>query len=49
MISIDIFHDTACPFCRIGKRHLELALARWRGEPVEVNYRSSINNKETRA
>lgn len=37
---IDVFSDTVCPWCRIGKRHLELALAEWDGEPVTVSYRS---------
>lgn len=36
---IDVFQDTVCPFCRIGKKHLELALAQWDGEPVSVRYR----------
>lgn len=38
---IDLFSDTVCPWCRIGKRHLELALAEWGGaEPVTIRYRS---------
>ena len=39
-MQIDLFSDTVCPWCRIGKRHLELALAGWDGEPVTVRYRS---------
>jgi predicted DsbA family dithiol-disulfide isomerase len=39
-VQIDVFSDTVCPWCRIGKRHLELALAGWDGEPVTVRYRS---------
>lgn len=39
-MKIDIFADTVCPWCRIGKRHLELALEKWAGEAVEVRYRS---------
>ena len=39
-MQIDVFSDTVCPWCRIGKRHLELALADWHGEPVTVRYRS---------
>jgi predicted DsbA family dithiol-disulfide isomerase len=35
---IDLYLDTVCPWCRIGKRHLEQAIAEWRGEPVEVRY-----------
>lgn len=40
---IDVFSDTVCPWCRIGKRHLELALAGWAtpdAAPVTVRYRS---------
>ena len=40
---IDLFSDVVCPWCRIGKRHLELALAEWAAEPAEpvtVVYRS---------
>ena len=40
---IDLFSDTVCPWCRIGKRQLELALAEWAretAEPVTLRYRS---------
>ena len=39
-MQIDLFSDTVCPWCRIGKRHLELALQEWDGEPAAVRYRS---------
>lgn len=39
-MQIDVYQDTVCPWCRIGKRNLELALQDWDGEPVEVNYHS---------
>ena len=32
---IDLFSDTVCPWCRIGKRQLELALAEWARETAE--------------
>jgi predicted DsbA family dithiol-disulfide isomerase len=35
---IDIVHDTACPWCRIGKHNLHTALADWQGEPVTIRY-----------
>lgn len=35
---IDIVHDTACPWCRIGKHNLLTALAGWQGEPVTLRY-----------
>ena len=35
---IDVYQDIACPWCRIGKRHLELALVGWDGADAEVRY-----------
>lgn len=43
-MKIDVFHDTVCPWCRIGKAHLTQALERWDGEPVEVAYRTFFLN-----
>lgn len=37
-MQIDVIHDTACPWCRIGKANLRAALSDWTGEPVTVNY-----------
>ncbi len=38
---IEVFQDTVCPWCRIGKRHLELALAEWDGpRSIDVSYRA---------
>lgn len=43
-IQIDIWSDIACPWCYIGKRRLEQALAGFTAEPgapeVSVVYRS---------
>jgi predicted DsbA family dithiol-disulfide isomerase len=36
---VDIWSDIACPWCYVGKRRFETALALW-GEPVEVVWRS---------
>lgn len=41
---IDVFHDTACPWCRIGKAHLKAALAQWDGAPVMVAYHTFFLN-----
>ncbi len=41
---VDIYFDTVCPWCRIGKRHLELALERWQGEPVRIRHRAFFLN-----
>jgi predicted DsbA family dithiol-disulfide isomerase len=35
---VDVFQDTVCPWCRIGKKHLKDALARWDGAAVTVRY-----------
>ncbi|MDQ1911056.1 DsbA family oxidoreductase [Paenibacillus sp. GD4] len=37
---IEVFHDTVCPWCRIGEQHLFTALERWDGEPVELVWRA---------
>jgi predicted DsbA family dithiol-disulfide isomerase len=41
---IDIFHDTVCPWCRIGKQNLKLALEQWTGEPAEIHYHTFFLN-----
>ena len=43
-MKVEVFHDTACPWCRIGKRHLQIALEDWQREPVEVSYRAFFLN-----
>lgn len=37
-MKITIYQDTVCPFCRIGKRHLQQALENWQEEPVSLEY-----------
>ncbi len=41
-IRIDVVSDVVCPWCFVGKRQLEQALARWErehpGQPVEVRW-----------
>ena len=40
-MTIDIWSDVACPFCYIGKRHLEAALAQFpHAKDVEVTWHS---------
>jgi len=41
---IDVIHDTACPWCRIGKANLHTALADWAGEPVTIQYWAYLLN-----
>jgi predicted DsbA family dithiol-disulfide isomerase len=45
-MQIDVYHDIACPWCRIGKRNLADALAEWQGEHVEVRYRTFFLNPD---
>jgi predicted DsbA family dithiol-disulfide isomerase len=42
---IDVYQDTVCPWCRIGKRHLELALEGYE-QPVTVAYHSFYLNPD---
>lgn len=44
---IDVYHDTVCPWCRIGWAHLKRALARWDGEPVTVRHHPFFLNPDT--
>jgi predicted DsbA family dithiol-disulfide isomerase len=37
-ISIDVVQDTVCPWCRIGKKNLDDALANFEGETPEVMF-----------
>ncbi|MFB5190560.1 DsbA family oxidoreductase [Alicyclobacillus fastidiosus] len=46
-MNIDVFHDTVCPWCRIGQVHLRQAIERWGGEPVNVHYRAFLLDPTT--
>ncbi|HYW02339.1 MAG TPA: DsbA family oxidoreductase [Gammaproteobacteria bacterium] len=37
---IDVYSDTVCPWCFIGKRRLESALRDWRGPAPEIRWRA---------
>ncbi|MEH2068983.1 MAG: DsbA family oxidoreductase [Nostoc sp.] len=39
---IDIFHDTVCPWCRIGTKHLFDALAQWQKQEVDIRWHPFI-------
>lgn len=43
---VEVWQDTVCPWCRIGERHLKLALEQWQGAPVEVRYRAFFLDPE---
>lgn len=40
MITIEVWSDINCPFCYIGKRHLEEALKQFKGDEVQVEWKS---------
>ena len=46
-ITVDIFHDTVCPWCRIGVATLQRALSGWDGPPVELHWHPFLLNPET--
>jgi predicted DsbA family dithiol-disulfide isomerase len=33
---VEVWHDTVCPWCRIGLHNLGVALDAWKGAPVDV-------------
>lgn len=35
-IRVEVWHDTICPWCRIGLHNLDTVLAGWDGPPIEV-------------
>ena len=37
-MQIDIFHDTVCPWCRIGKKYLFDALSEYKGKAVDIRW-----------
>ncbi len=39
-MNVDIWSDVACPWCYLGKRHIEEALEKWDGDDVSVTWRS---------
>lgn len=41
-MKIDVFQDTVCPWCRIGKTHLMQALEQISIDPIEINYRAFL-------
>lgn len=45
-MKIDVYHDIACPWCRIGKANLETALSEWTGEPVTVNWQPFLLDRD---
>lgn len=48
-MKIDIFQDTVCPWCRIGKQYLKTAIQQWEkesGEKVEIEYHAYLLNPD---
>lgn len=48
-ITVDVFHDTVCPWCRIGVAALGRALDGWDGPPVELRWHPFPLDPETPA
>ncbi len=48
LISIDIFSDVICPWCFIGKRRLEQAIAHHGGVEVKITWRAFLLNPAMR-
>lgn len=36
---VEVFHDTVCPWCRIGKRRLDDALTAWEGPVPDIRWK----------
>lgn len=48
-MKIEIWSDFVCPFCYIGKKHLELALEKFESdEPIEIIYKSFELNPQAK-
>lgn len=45
-MKIDVYHDIACPWCRIGKANLATALSEWTGEPVTVHFQPFLLDRD---
>jgi|GEM_PF-61150 len=43
-IVVQVYHDTVCPWCRIGCANLSAALKDWKGPPVQIVYRPFLLN-----
>jgi len=42
---IEVFQDTVCPWCRIGKKNLYDAISKWDGEEITVKTRTFFLNE----
>lgn len=46
-MKVDIYQDTVCPWCRIGKAHLFEAMEAWDGDPIEVTWHAFLLDPTT--
>ena len=48
-ILVDVFHDTTCPWCRIGLTAFQQAIAGegWDGPPIEMHWHPFLLNRDT--
>ena len=44
-IRVDVWSDVACPWCWVGKRHLQAAIGRF-SHPVELRWRAFELDRE---
>lgn len=41
-VRVEVWHDTVCPWCRIGLHNLETVLASWDGPRIEVVHKAYL-------
>lgn len=41
-VKVEVWHDTICPWCRIGLQNLESVMAGWDGPPIDVVHRPYV-------
>lgn len=44
-MKIDVYFDTICPWCWVGKHNLEKALEMWDGDKIDVSYKTFFLNE----
>lgn len=41
-VKVEVWHDTICPWCRIGLHNLESVVADWDGPPIEIVHKAFV-------
>ena len=47
MININVYSDLSCPWCYVGKRHLDKAIQQFSPSNITVNWHPYIIDKNT--